>query len=106
MDYDDYIIYYDDNVIIDTKHIFGYRKLLRELCSKESLLWQFVCENEMISKHIEKICINPYNNDGRLEHEEYDYKDYQYWIMSCSLKDGSELEDFLLSNIKVDVESR
>ena len=83
-----------------TQEWIGYS--IRNITSKESWLWQFVCENGMISKHIEKICINPYNNDGRLKHEEYDYKDYQYWIMICSLKDESELENFLLQNIKID----
>ena len=28
--------------------------------------------------------------------------DLEYWLMESSLKDESELEDFILSNIKVD----
>ena len=31
---------------------------------------------------------------------------YEYRLIESSLKDESELEDFLLSNIKVDVESK
>ena len=30
---------------------------------------------------------------------------YPYWLMEASLKDESELENFILDNIKVDVES-
>ena len=85
MDYDSYIIYFADDVFIDTKHIFGYRKLLRELCSKESWLWQFVCENGMV-----------YYNDESI------YSPMEYRIIQSALTDEDKLEDFILSNIKLD----
>ena len=61
---------------------------LRMLVSKESWLWQFVCENGMVAEKSEWIL--------------YRYDDYKYRLTNCALKDESELEDFLLSNIKVD----
>lgn len=82
-----------------------YRSLT-ELCSKSSWLWQFVCENGMI-KH------DQYTNTTRIQEYEderdsetyrtkYDEWSYLFRLIESSLKDESELEDFLLSNIKVD----
>lgn len=73
---------------------------LRELVSKESWLWQFVCENGMIENPREDF---RWTNDFQLDYIEFNETDFQYWLMESSLKDESELEDFLLSNIKVDV---
>lgn len=56
----------------------------RELVSKESWLWQFVCENGIVDMEYKR----PAN--------------YTYRIIESALKDESELEEFLLSNIKVD----
>ena len=84
-------------------------RTLRELVSIDSWLWQFVCENGMI----------PYDEDWYTWYERTkDYYDdfensnskmldlaidnrYEYRLIESSLKDESELEDFLLQNIKV-----
>jgi hypothetical protein len=72
---------------------------LRTMTSKESNLWQFVCENRMI----DNLCETRYwRNYFELDEIEYNQPDYQYWVIESSLKDESELEDFLLSNIKVE----
>ena len=75
----------------------------RELIAKESWLWQFVCENGMIKKeHKHERILDPtfwewWADCKRQEH------DWNYWyrLIESSLKDESELEDFLLQNIKV-----
>lgn len=76
---------------------FDYFKI-RELVSKESWLWQFVCENGLVEMYEWFY----WQNIFQLDSKEYDYTDYQYWILESSLKDESELEDFLLNNIKVE----
>lgn len=58
---------------------------LRQLTSKESWLWQFVCENGMV-----------YYNDESI------YSPTEFRIIESALTDESELEDFLLSNIKIE----
>ena len=76
---------------------------LRQLTSKESGLWQFVCENWMIKHEV-------YEDIQSWEHTTADHSDfwytswdnYEYRLIESALKDESELEDFLLSNIKVD----
>lgn len=62
----------------------------RTLTSKESWLWQFVCENEMqnmIEEHREGYCSN---------------EDYWYRLIESALCDEDKLEQFLLDNIKID----
>lgn len=74
----------------------------RELVSKESWLWQFVCENGMIPKE----------NHERV----YDVSWWEYWVdckaqiisreleyrlIESALKDESELEKFILDNVKI-----
>ena len=81
---------------------------LRELTSINSGLWQFVCKNGMLKEeHKHERILDPtfwewWTDCKRQEH------DWNYWyrLIESSLKDESELEDFLLSNIKVDVEIR
>lgn len=83
-----------------------------ELCSKSSWLWQFVCDREhrFIDKknyegtRLDKRLKNPYADyDGvNTEYEWTTSLDYQYRLIEASLKDESELEEFLLQNIKVD----
>ena len=85
-------------------------KPIRELVSKESGLWQFVCENGMLNK-------KRWSNRVRLETssvwdyieiwtwEDYGWKfdsDYEYRLIESALKDESEFEEFLLKNIKVE----
>ena len=67
---------------------------LRELVSINSGLWQFVCEN----------CLQVWEFNNREKNGKDLYTDiyYEYWIIESSLKDESELEDFLLNSIKID----
>ena len=72
----------------------------RKLTSKESWLWQFVCENGMIKniyctwdKYDENSC--PVPNQQHLD------KYYEYRLIESALIDESKLEQFLLDNIKV-----
>ena len=67
----------------------------RTLTSKESWLWQFVCENGMVRK---KRCWNSWE----WENVCYNYQDYEYWLICSALCDEYKLEDFLLNNIKID----
>ena len=74
---------------------------LREIVSINSGLWQFVCENGMVKfkQEMYSKCIIGKQWDAN------DYKTYsrlEYRLIESSLKDESELEDFLLQNIKVD----
>lgn len=80
-----------------------YYKSLRQIASRESNLWQFVCENGY----------NQYKKEYRrwytkhnTKAEYWDEWDYEYYLIESSLKDESELEDFLLQNIKIDVDGR
>ena len=72
---------------------------MTELVSKWSWLWQFVCENGY----------NQYKKEYRrwytkhnTKAEYWDEWDYEYYLIESSLKKDGELEDFLLSNIKID----
>lgn len=72
---------------------------IRELVSRESWLWQFVCENGM--------CV-AWERPYRWKFYEELFPDYEAqtysnnMIIESSLKDESELEDFLLNSIKLD----
>jgi hypothetical protein len=70
---------------------------IRSVVSINSGLWQFVCENGMV----EMAEWFYWQNIFPLDSIEYEYVDYQYWIIESSLKDESELEDFLLNSIKI-----
>ena len=70
---------------------------LRDIISKESWLWQFVCENGMIKKDRFTWMISP----DPLWEDQYNYTDYRYRLIESALKDESELESFILDNIKV-----
>lgn len=81
---------------------------LRTMTSKESLLWQFVCENKMVRLDTDSwesdsyLCyynIDGYPKDDRFEMER---DDYRFRLIESALKDEAELEEFLLDNIKVD----
>ena len=68
----------------------------RELVSKESGLWQFVCENGMAVKK------RQWTNRQWWEPENcFNYEDYRYRLIESALKDESELESFILDSIKV-----
>ena len=75
---------------------------LREIVSINSGLWQFVCENNLNYSEddsIYNVWLKHYAED---DHESpYTYASPVWYIIESSLKDESELEDFLLQNIKV-----
>ena len=84
-------------------YIWLWEHSLRELVSKESWLWQFVCENNLNYSEddsIYNVWLKHYAED---DHESpYTYASPVWYLIESSLKDESELEDFLLSNINVD----
>lgn len=93
-----------------SRKVFGFGVLwevkysIRELVSKESWLWQFVCENGMIRN--EKLTHNwvsqvEWGLDVDCKRKTTP-KDYEYRLIESALKDESELEQFLLDNIKID----
>lgn len=75
----------------------------RELVSKESWLWQFVCENGMIKEgHKHERILDPtfwewWADCKRQEH------DWNYWyrLIESALCDEDRLEDFILENITI-----
>ena len=79
-------------------------KSTRDLASKESWLWQFVCENRKHWYTMPQWWIkNPkiYNEWIESVEKECNQNSYEYYIIESALKDDSELEDFLLSNIVI-----
>ena len=77
---------------------------IRFLVSKESNLWQFVCENGMVKKEWNSEWTIIYPNERTGDYQKcHSYCKWQseYWILESSLKDESELEQFLLSNIVI-----
>ena len=91
--------YVEFNWLCDEDKHFSDRFSLREIVSKWSWLWQFVCENGM--------CV-AWERPSRWKFYEELFPDYEAqtysnnMIIESSLKDESELEEFLLSNIKVE----
>ena len=74
---------------------------LRQLTSKESWLRQFCIKNKLLKEddgHITRIISEYKDNKWIID----SWWDYHYWLMICSILDESELEDFLLENIKVE----
>lgn len=75
---------------------------LREIVSINSGLWQFVCEHWMVKTYM------------NIEHESRRHSDKKhtpvwafdnqsyYYLIESSLKDESELESFILDNIKIE----
>ena len=70
----------------------------RELCSKESWLRQFVCENGMVKSIWSEIEIKNLNEWYWVIRD----TDYEYRLIETSLKNEDELEQILLDNIKID----
>ena len=87
--------------VIDRRHHH-----IRELVSKESGLWQFVCENKKLHNFPQIRIKNPTLCDEWIKDVDKDCNDnfYEYWLIECALRDESELEKFLLDNIKIDGE--
>lgn len=77
---------------------------LRELVSKESGLWQFVCENWLIPedkmKHERVLDLTfwPYWPEVKAQMHS---RTYEYWVISSSLCDEDKLEQFLIENIQL-----
>lgn len=74
---------------------------LRELVSKESGLWQFVCKNGIRPKRVwyaEHYWQRDHHTNWRWMVME---SEPEYRIMESSLKHESELEQFLIENIKI-----
>ena len=72
---------------------------LRQLTSKESWLWQFVCKNELVID--EHYCWDWYihwDDNWRIEIWQ---NDYRYRLIESALCNEEDLEKFLLENIKV-----
>lgn len=70
----------------------------RELVSKESWLWQFVCENGLYEK--KEKCRFTYEDE--FENINYHQRlSYEYRLIKSALTNESELEEFLLSNIVI-----
>jgi len=80
-----------------------YEKSIRALVAKESWLWQFVCENNLNYSEddsIYNVWLKHYAED---DHESpYTYASPVWYIIESALCDEDKLEEFLLSNIKVD----
>lgn len=76
---------------------------LRQLTSKESWLWWFVCENELLKPVVDIISICSYSHFTD-DHDDggWDETFPEYRLIESSLKDEDELESFILDNIKVD----
>lgn len=98
-----------DERFFEFNHEWDNMVSIRELVSKESWLWQFVCE---MSVH------NNYNKEKwkiltwkKFEDDKYQInwysnwwwyiQDYEYWLIESALKDEDELDKFLLDNIKI-----
>ena len=74
---------------------------IRAVLSIDSWLWQFVCENGMLETK-GNVRVKNYWGDDECDDNCCD-DDLEYWLMESALCDENKLEDFLLSNIKVDV---
>lgn len=80
---------------------FDYFKI-RELVSKESLLWQFCVENNLLSREddsIYNLWIIQYVKDNH--QTPLTYATVIWWLIESALCDEDKLEQFLLENIKV-----
>ena len=82
---------------------------LRQLTSKESGLWQFVCENRMVNLEYD-ITKSYKDSRDRVHHwwynwdrylEWFDMYNYKYRLIESALCNEEDLEKFLLDNIKI-----
>ena len=106
------------------KNSYWRWKSTRQITSKESWLWQFCIANHLLKKYSDLWDDDEYiiwrwqnwmdwkttdweyideNYDSDIYHQD---ESYQYRLIESSLKDESELESFILDNIKIDVESK
>lgn len=96
--------FYERNFIGDTVWFYTddrwtpqwlFTKSLREVCSKSSGLWQFVCENDLYPQYIQHRWFRDLPTNWLQIH------DYRYWIIESALQDEIILKSFILDNIKV-----
>jgi hypothetical protein len=80
-------------------NVVQFWKSTRELTSKSSWLWQFVCENGMVNDNKQYSFIK---RSWKWRTDERNQKSYKYRLIETSLKNEDELEQFLLDNIKID----
>ena len=74
---------------------------LRQLTSKESGLWQFVCKNWMIKKNSNDDKYNSWQKNMYNSYLKRDRAYAEYRLIGSALCDEDKLEKFLLANIKV-----
>ncbi len=76
----------------------------RDLVSKESGLWQFVCNNWMIPEdrkcHERVLDLTFWPNWPDVSAQMCS-RNYEYWLMSSAICDEKYLEQFLIENIKI-----
>ena len=84
----------------DWMHRWLFDTDIRTVLSKESFLWQFVCENKLW-KDIDEEKYWHKKTPKMSELRSYDYHFEEYRLIESALKDESELESFILDNIKV-----
>lgn len=78
-----------------------HRPSLRQIVSKESWLWQFVCENGMAKDVSPQILMWQRVADKELSKFIW-YNYYEYRLIESALCDENKLEEFLLNSIKLD----
>ena len=79
----------------------NYGMDIRELVSKESGLWQFVCENGMVEKNSNDDKYNSWQKNMYNSYMKRDRAYAKYRIIESALCDEDKLEKFLLDNIKI-----
>ena len=84
-----------DERFFEFNHEWDNMVSIRELVSKESWLWQFVCQNELYPPYIQHRWFRDRPENWLQIH------DYRYWLIESALRGELELERFLLDNIKV-----
>jgi len=90
----------------EDKH-FSDRFSLREITSKWSWLWQFVCLNKMVRLETYSLESDSYlcyyNIDGYPKDDRFEMErdDYRFRLIESVLKDEPELGQLLLDNINV-----
>ena len=94
-----------DERFFEFNHEWDNMVSIRELVSKESWLWQFVCENRM-TKKMEKnprgIWINSWSKSAYEKCPVYTMEKAEYRLIESALCDEEDLEKFLLDNIKIE----
>lgn len=87
-----------------------YYKSIREILSKKSWLWQFVCENGMINVDETEVYYFWLKRKWVLDRGHYYLREagenirtnnYEYRLIESALCDEDKLEEFLLDNIKI-----